>query len=165
MVVYEISEPTKKISKNAITIWRITSTLTDLIGFIVVLTILWVSYYFDWPQWLVIMLWIFLIATPFLAIWSIVIRPRLLHKYWRYSIDEHYVRLRYGIFTRTDFVVPMTKIQYVEANQGPLLRKYELYSLTIGTMSSSHDIPALPKDEAFALRDQISHHAKLKEVE
>lgn len=163
--MYELLEPTKRISKNAVTVWRITNALIDLIGILIGIGLLWASYTFDWYRWIVIVLWVLLILAPLFAIWSVIIEPKLLHRYWRYGIDQNYVRLRYGIINRTEAVVPMTKIQYVEANQGPLMRRYNLYSLTIGTMSSSHDIPALPKEEAFALRDQISHHAKLNEVE
>lgn len=163
--MYELQEPTRKISKDAIKVWRITNTIVDVIALIVFAALLWSSYQFDWFHWVIIILWILLILTPVFAIWSIIIEPKLKQRYWRYDIDENYVRLRHGIFNRIDAVIPMTKIQYVEANQGPLLRRYNLHSLTVGTMSVSHDIPALPKEEAYALRDQISHHAKLKEVE
>lgn len=165
MKVYEMIEPTRKISRHAVFIWRLTNAIGNLITIVIITTLLWLGYSFDWRQWLMTILWIAFIVTIIYGIWSISFQPKLLQKYWRYNIDEQYIRLRYGILTKEDVVVPMTKIQYVEANQGPLLRKYQLYSLTIGTISSSHEIPALPADEAFALRDQISQYAKLKEVE
>ena len=163
--MYDIIQPKERISKDAIKVWRITSAIVDSIGIIIAGSLLWLSYHFDWANWLKVTFWIATIILPLFTIWEIIIRPKLLYKYWRYGIDENYVRLRYGIITRTDVVVPMTKIQYVEANQGPLMRKYNLYSLSIGTLGSDHDIPALPEEEALVLRDQISEHAKLKEVE
>lgn len=163
--MYEIVEPKNRISKDAIKVWRITSVFTFFILMIIVTGGLGAAYYFEWPKWVKIILRIIFVVVPLYSIWSVFIRPRLLYKYWRYGIDEQYVRLKHGIFVRSDAVVPMTKIQFVEANQGPIMRKYNLYSLQIGTLGSSHDIPALPKDEAFALRDQISELAKLKEVE
>jgi len=164
-MMYDIVEPSRRIAKEAIKVWRITSTIVDSIGIIIAGSMLWISYHFDWVHWLKIIFWIAIIILPLFTIWEIFIRPKLLYTYWRYGVDENYVRLQHGIFTRTDVVIPMTKIQYVEANQGPLMRKYNLYSLSVGTLADSHDIPALPKKEAFALRDQISEHAKLKEVE
>lgn len=163
--MYEIVEPKNRISKDAIKVWRITSVFTFFILMIIVTGGLGAAYYFEWPKWVKIILRIIFVVVPLYSIWSVFIRPRLLYKYWRYGIDEQYVRFKHGIFVRSDAVVPMTKIQFVEANQGPIMRKYNLYSLQIGTLGSSHDIPALPKDEAFALRDQISELAKLKEVE
>ena len=62
-------------------------------------------------------------------------------------------------------IVPMTKIQSVATNQGPLLRKYGLYNLTVETMGSSHMIPALPTVVANELRNRIAEYAKLKEVD
>lgn len=163
--MYEIIQARERISKDAIKVWRISSVFTYILLIAISAGLLWASYFFDWPRWLSI---IFLLATifyPLLAIWAIFIRPSLLYRFWRYGIDEHYVRLKFGILTKSDIVVPMTKIQYVEANQGPIMRRYNLHSLTIGTLGSSHDIPALKEEEAFKLRDLISNHAKIKEVE
>ncbi|WP_308737420.1 PH domain-containing protein [Paenibacillus sp. PCH8] len=59
----------------------------------------------------------------------------------------------------------MAKVQSVTTNQGPLMRKYGLYSVTVGTMGSGHHIPALPEEVAFALRNQIASYARINEVD
>lgn len=163
--MYEILQAKERISKDAIKIWRISSFFTYILLITISGGLLWASYFFDWPNWWSIIFWIATIAFPLFSLWAILIRPSLLYRFWRYGIDEHYVRLQFGILTKSDVLVPMTKIQYVEANQGPIMRRYNLHSLTIGTLGSSHDIPALKEEEAFKLRDLISEHAKLKEVE
>src|SRR5690625_3245653 len=122
--MYEIIQPTNKISKKAIKVWRVTSGLTYLSLTIVSGVLLWVSYYFDWTKGFKIAFWIAVVYFPLFSLWAIFIRPHLLYRFWRYGIDEYYLRLRHGIFTRSDAIVPMTKIQYVEANQGPIMRKY-----------------------------------------
>lgn len=142
-----------------------TNIITDLIIFLVLGGLLWAGYFFDWYEWIKIILWVLLGLMPFLAVWSIVIDPIIIQKHWRYGIDENFVRLKHGKFFQTDTVIPMTKIQYVEAEQGPILRRFGLYSLTIGTMRSAHEIPALPEQEAFEIRDLIAYHAKINEVD
>lgn len=160
-----IYEPTSRISKQAIKVWRLSNLITDVIGIIIIGALLWAGIYFDWFQWIITILWILLGVAPLFSIWSVFFEPSLLYKYWRYGMDEEYVRLKYGIFNRKHTVIPMTKIQYVSAEQGPILRKYGLYTIEIGSTGSSHEIPALSEEEAFLLRDQIAHHAKIKEVE
>lgn len=156
-------EAQKKISAKAIKVFRLRNALIEVSFFVIVVVLLWLGHVYDWYQWLIIIFWILLVISPFSATWSIIFEPNILQKYWRYGINEHFVRLKHGRFKHHDIVIPMTKIQYVGAEQGPLLRKYDLYSLTIGTMRSSHTIPALPQEEAFQIRDQIAFYAQINE--
>ncbi|GGB55662.1 PH domain-containing protein [Virgibacillus dakarensis] len=160
-----INEPDNHISQDAVTVWRISNSIGEGIALIVLAGLLWAGYYFDWYHWIIIVLWVLIVLTPISAIWSVFMEPLLLQKYWRYGINEEFVQLKHGILNEEHIIIPMTKVQYVEAKQGPLLRKYKLYTLSIGTMQSSHSIPALPEHEALMLRDEIAHKAKLKEVD
>lgn len=161
--MYSIQEPNNKISSKTVKVYRMTNIIIDAITIILLGILLWAGYYFAWYRWVKVMLWGFIGLTPFLVIWSVIINPIIIQNYWRYGIDENFVRLRHGKFNQIDTIIPMTKIQYVEAEQGPILRRFGLYSLTIGTMGSSHEIPALPKHEAFYIRDQIAYHARINE--
>lgn len=161
----EIPEPANKISKDAVKVWRISNFLGQLITILIGGSLIWVGIYFNWYQWIVIVLSILLFIDIIYALWEVVFQPTLLQKYWRYHIDEEFIQMKYGVFITKHLIIPMTKVQYVEAKQGPLLRKYNLHTLSIGTMQSSSSIPALPEQEALALRKQIAHHAKIKEVE
>src|SRR5690625_6421028 len=96
----------------------------DVIVLIILGGLLWAGYYFDWYRWLKVILWILLGISPFAVIWSIIIDPILIQRYWRYGMDENFVRLKHGKFFTIDTVVPMKKIQYVEAEQGPILRRF-----------------------------------------
>ncbi|MEN1968357.1 PH domain-containing protein [Lentibacillus sp. N15] len=163
--MYTTTQPENQISTDAIKVWRISNIIQDVIALIVLIGLLWTGIHFAWFHWIIVILWILLGLTPVDVIWSIGIQPVLLHKYWRYGITEEFVQLKHGIFEQKYTVIPMTKIQYVEATQGPLLKKYGLYTIKIGTMRSSHEIPALPEAEAFVLRENIAERAKLKEAE
>lgn len=163
--MFLIHEPINRISKRAINVWRISNLMGHLIFLAILAGLIWAGYHFTWYHWMIVVLWVLSGLTFISGIWSVLMEPPLLYKYWRYGIDEEYVRLTQGVLTRKHHVIPMTKVQYVGAEQGPILRKYKLYTVTIGTMRSSHEIPALPEEEAFKLRNQIANHAKIKEVE
>lgn len=153
------------ISKRAIKVWRLNNIIVEMIFYIGAVGLLWTSYHFEWYRWITIVLWILVFAAPVGMIWSIFFEPVFKQKHWKYGINEHFIHLKYGRFFATHIVIPMTKVQYVEAEQGPLLRKYHLYTVTIGTLGEKHTIPALPDQEALKLRAQIANHARLKEVE
>ena len=89
----------------------------------------------------------------------------LLYKNWRYDADEEFLHLKSGAIYETHQLVPMSKIQAVKTEEGPIFRKYGLCSVSVETMGSSHAIPALRKSVAIELRNRIAQYAKVKEVE
>ena len=161
----KIEPPTKKISKESVKVWRMTEAITNLIILAVLGILLFVDDYFTWKEWIGWILNGLIVLSFFHAIWSIFIEPILLQKYWRYDVNEEFIQTKRGAWSETHELIPMTKVQSVKLNQGPFLRKYNLYSLSIGTMGDSHDIPAIPEKEAYELRDKIAHFAKIKEVD
>lgn len=160
-----MNEPSQPISKDAIKVWRISNLFTQIIVILVGVGLIVASAYFDWYRWVKITLIVLLIIDMILFIWDIFIEPVLMQRYWRYDVSSEYIQIKHGIFKIKHTIAPMTKVQYVTAEQGPLLRKYQLYTIQIGTMSSSINIPALPEQEALNLRLQIANYAKIKEVE
>ncbi|MGM9956598.1 MAG: PH domain-containing protein [Peribacillus sp.] len=161
----KIQAPTKKISKESIKVWRMTETITNLIILVILGILLFVDTYFSWKEWIGWVLIGLTIIECLSAIWSIIIAPILLQKYWRYDVSEEFIQTKHGAWYESHELIPMTKVQSVELNQGPFLRKYGLYTISIGTMGDSHTIPAIPEKEAYELRDKIAHYAKIKEVE
>ncbi|MBE1553918.1 PH domain-containing protein [Sporosarcina limicola] len=160
----QIPAPEKRLSKDAVKVWMISETISHLIAFIVIAVIFYLDSLFEWKEWIGWILYGIVGLTVLSAIWSIFIQPYLLYKNWRYDLNEEFLQLKSGAFNEEHQLVPMTKIQSVATNQGPLLRKYGLYSLSIETMGSSHGIPALPEEVAIELRDRIAHFAKIREV-
>jgi len=160
----QLNEPQGRLSKDAVKVWMISETITNLIGFIIIGILLYLDYHFSWKEWIG---WILIGLIPIFvlgSIWSWV-NPLFLYKSWRYDVNEEFLQLKSGVLKETHELVPMTKIQSVATKQGPLLRKYGLCSISVETMGSSHTIPALPKGDAAQLRNQIAQYAKIKEVE
>ena len=159
----EISNPNLRLSKDVVKVWTINEIIGNGIGFLVLGVLFYLDHRFLWWEWVG---WLLLVATGIsviTAIWDIFFHPKLKYKHWRYEIDEEYLKLRHGAINEQHQLVPMSKIQSVATKQGPILRRYRLYALSIETMGSSHLIPALSKDEAFQLRDTIARYAKVTE--
>ena len=80
---------------------------------------------------------------------------------WRYEVREQEIELQHGVLFITRTLVPMVRVQHVDTQQGPLLRKYQLATVTISTAATVHEIPALPIEEAEELRVYISQLARV----
>ena len=160
-----IPEPTKKIANDFIKARRLSDLIADIVGLIIFGVLFYIDFYFQWAEWIGWVLLAILGISFVGAVWGYGIEPVLLQKSWRYDVSSAFIQLKHGIWFVTHQVIPMTKVQSVELNQGPILRKFGLYSIKIGTMGTKHKIPGLPEGEAKQLRDTIAHYAKLKEVE
>lgn len=163
--MFLVEQPDQRISQDAVTVWRISNTIVHGIILLIGAGLLISSIYFNWYGWITVTISILLALDALSAIWEIAIEPVLRQRYWRYAISSDYVQIKHGIFNTKQTIAPMTKIQYVTAKQGPILRKYQLYTIEVGTMNSSISIPAIPEAEALTLRSEIANYAKLKEVE
>ncbi|QFT91087.1 Bacterial membrane flanked domain protein [Bacillus sp. THAF10] len=158
-----IKEPTKKISSHAVNVWRMSNTIGHTVALIILAVLLYCSHAFGWYSWVPIVLYIFIGLFTVSAIYSIFIEPTFLQRTWRYEVDEEFIQLKEGKWNESHTIIPMEKVEVVKTEQGPLLRKFHLYNIVIGTTTSSHTIPAIPKDLALDLKARIATFAKVTE--
>lgn len=157
-------EPANRIANDAVKVWRIDNTIESIITLLIGAGLIFASIYFDWLSWITLVLILLFVLDAVYTLWEIAFEPNLRWRYWHYAIDREYVQIKHGILKRTHTITPMTKVQYVTAEQGPILRKYQLYTIEVGTIDSSLSIPAIPEEEALSLRADIASYAKLKEA-
>ncbi|WP_145453348.1 PH domain-containing protein, partial [Staphylococcus epidermidis] len=60
-------------------------------------------------------------------------------------------------------LVPMVRVQHVDTSQGPILKKYDLATVSISTAATVHEIPTVDIQEAEELRRSISALARVAE--
>ncbi|OPD59695.1 PH domain-containing protein [Bacillus anthracis] len=160
-----IKEPQQKISPNAIKVWRIGDAITYTTTLCVLGILLFLQNYYDWKAWVGIICYIIIALLVISSIFELSIIPIYRQRTWRYEIDENYIQLKHGgLFMRTHLIIPMAKVQYVNTNQGPILRKFGLSTIQIGTMASEHEIPAISEKKAAELRENIAYLAGINEV-
>ncbi|MRG88079.1 PH domain-containing protein [Salinibacillus xinjiangensis] len=159
----QLQSPEHKLSSKSVKVWLLREAIENLIGFIVFIVLFIFDYKFTWVDWVGWVLIGLAVLGILGAIWGFI-RPYFLYKHWRYDISEEFLQLKHGALKEEHQLVPMTKIQSVSTKQGPLLRKYDLYSLSVQTMGSSHTIPALDQEVATKLRNTIAQYAKVEEM-
>lgn len=154
--------PKNTIAPDAIKAWRIQASIYMLIlwliaiGSIILLMFIQLSYWFG-------LIPIFISALcSFIFIYLI---PKLRFKRWRFEIFEEEIYIQHGILIVTRTLIPMVKVQHVDTEQGPILKKYQLATVTISTAATTHKIPALLEEDASNLRDRISMLARVDETD
>lgn len=156
--------PKQTLDPKAIHVWRIKGTISSLVFAFIVSIYLVLSSFIHFlptpPKWgfLLLILLIFVYAA-----YKIVLIPNLRFRYWRYDVTEEEIDLYRGIFVRTRTVVPMTRVQHVDTEDGPLFRYYGLAAVIISTAATIHVIPALSQEVADELREKIARFAMVVE--
>ncbi|PKR77465.1 hypothetical protein CEY16_12120 [Halalkalibacillus sediminis] len=150
--------PQQRIAKDAIKAWKTAAILWMLIPWLVTIGGYIISYFVDFPYWIPT---VALIVTIILTVVSIFIIPKLRWRRWRYELFDQEIYIQHGILIVSRTLVPMIRVQHVDTKQGPILKMFNLASLTISTAATTHEIPALLEEEAAELRDQISDLARV----
>lgn len=106
---------------------------------------------------------LFLIPALLLAVWLIGIAPSRRFSRWRYALGADLLRIVHGYLFRQDTVVPLGRVQHIDVHQGPLMRRWDLATLTVhtaGNHGASVSLPGLRHADALALRETIRAHIK-----
>lgn len=152
--------PSQRIDPKALRAWRLSAAIAS--GIFLLLTggaslLLW---QLGVRQWIVPLPLAFGVLNAILSIWVI---PTVRWRRWRYEVTEREIDLQYGVLIITRTLIPMTRVQHVDTQQGPILRAFGLASVQIATAAGVHEIPALRLDVADELRDRISEWAGVAE--
>jgi len=116
----------------------------------------------SWLVWRDETIWpvIGLAATPFLIAALLAWRlPARRYAAWQYRLTADALRLDRGVMVRIESVVPYTRIQHVDTEQGPIERALGLTRVIVHTASGSGStltIPGLSPDDATLLREQLA---------
>ncbi|MCM3742195.1 PH domain-containing protein [Oceanobacillus luteolus] len=152
--------PQHLIDPRALKVWKISAVLYTGIIWVLLIVGAILTIINDWSM-LYIIISIFLHGI--ISYLFIFLFPKLRYRRWRYEIFEQEIYIQHGIFIMTRTLVPMIRVQHVDTEQGPLMKKYHVASVSISTAATTHVIPALSEDDASDLRDRISQLARVDE--
>lgn len=146
----------RSLDPRVIKLWR----MTNLIGWGVILIVSLISAIIvGWgnPE---LVPWVYVgwLVLLVLCGWLIYRRPPRLYRSWGYRIDDRVLETRSGLLFQVTRLLPLTRIQHVDLQRGPLERTFGLASLvlhTAGTHEATIRIPGLEAVEAVELRDHL----------
>ncbi|WP_188207958.1 PH domain-containing protein [Alkalibacillus aidingensis] len=152
--------PRLKIAQDAIKAWKLSAALLMIIPWLMVVATFIAGKYLNLTIWFGVITIVLTIVLTYLSIFLI---PKVRWRCWRYEVFDQEIYIQYGILVVSRTLVPMIRVQHVDTKQGPILKRYQLAGLTVSTAATTHEIPALPEEEAAKLRDQISELARVDE--
>lgn len=132
-------------------VWVI-GALLNALGWLALAAALWVANsWWAWPLWLVAIALALAVLHPLVHLVLIPYR----YAFWRYQITPDAVYLKKGAIFRKEEALPITRIQNVTLEAGPVLAHYHLQAVSIETASTKHEIDGVTPAVAAQLRDQI----------
>jgi len=110
-----------------------------------------------------------LIFVPFglLALVVIVLIPLRRYRSRGYDMAADRLRVVKGVLFHADSVVPFSRVQHIDVEQGPIERAFGISRLilhTAGTHNSSVTLPGLGHEDAITMREEIRAHVKRESV-
>lgn len=154
------STPQNKLDPKIKSVWRLTAAVTMavitvitlVIALIIVLTTSAIAF---------VVFGIAIILLTLLGILTVVIAPVFRYNRWRYEVTTTEVDMQFGYIFRTRTIIPIVRIQHVSTEQGPIMGKFNLASVTLSTAGGSHVIPGLTLEDADILRDRVAVLARI----
>ena len=147
-----------KIPKKGKTVWRIYGLFQSLVVLVLAIGGSVLTYYLDGPKWVYAIVGV--VSVIFFVLWIIVF-PNIRHNIWRYEVREQEIEIQSGLFVVTRTLIPMVRVQHVDTEQGPILKRYGLSNIKVSSAASVHQIPFLLTEDAAMLRAKISELARV----
>ncbi|WEG18411.1 PH domain-containing protein [Alkalihalophilus pseudofirmus] len=148
--------PSTFLPEKARSVWRLQAFFESLLVALFPIAYGVLIYFFDFPLWILFSLigfyLIFVLITVFIL-------PPIRWRRFTYDVLEGEVDIQFGVLIVRRQLIPMTRVQHVDTEQGPLLRRYKMADVTITTAATSHRIPTLSVEVADELRDRIARLA------
>src|SRR5690625_660365 len=105
-------------------------------------------------------LWVVPALTALALIWALWLIRRQVPAIGYCELSDE-LAVRRGIMFRTLILVPYGRMQYIEVDAGPLVRRYGIATVTLHTAAvSDAKIPGLPLAEATRLRDRLTKRSE-----
>lgn len=107
--------------------------------------------------------WALAIPTLALAFWLIWVSPARRFTAWGYHMEADELRIKRGVLTREETIVPLGRVQHIDVGQGAIERGCGVTYLALHTAGMAYNIvklPGLTRETAEALRDDIRTHIR-----
>lgn len=150
--------PSHCLSHKALPVWRIQGLIESVFVALIPGGYSALVFFFSFPKWI---LWILIGCYVIYFILVVFVIPPIRWRRWRYNVTDNEIDLMHGVFIVKRTVIPMARVQHVDTEQGPLLRKYKLAVVSISTAATVHRIPSLTIEVADELRDRIAELAAI----
>ncbi|WP_120005694.1 PH domain-containing protein [Nesterenkonia muleiensis] len=135
--------------------------ITGILGWLVTFAVIGVPLVLSWTGvWMEFPLWLQILVITGALVWAvadIVLIPRRVRAIGYHERSDDLL-IRKGLLWQQVVAVPYGRLQYVDIEAGPLMRKFGLCTVQLKTASAATDasIPGAVRSEGARLRDELS---------
>jgi membrane protein YdbS with pleckstrin-like domain len=144
-----LREPSQRVSQRAPSYWRVTAAAGAALMWLSALGLL-VAALFGTGGWWTAVLWVGVVVLAVAPVPWLAIAPRIRYDVHRWEVTDIAVHVRHGWISRTDEIVPLSRVQTVDSAQGPLMRAFGLRTVTVQTASRAGTVAIACLDDAVA---------------
>jgi membrane protein YdbS with pleckstrin-like domain len=146
----------RRLPARTLTYWRWRAVFT---GVPVLALVVLGAVFLDWPAtWL---RWTIAGATAVWLLVALTVAPPIRRRIFWYAVDADEIDIERGLVVVSRSVVPMTRVQHLKTERGPLADRFRLASLHIHTAGGTVSIHAIDSADADSLRVRITEWANL----
>jgi len=112
------------------------------------------QYFAGSPLWMLLVLG----ALVVVAVVDLIVEPRWRYRVHRWEVTEQAVYVQSGVLVREWRIAPLSRVQTVDSQRGPMQQFLGLATVTVTTASASGPlkIHGLAQDDAAALVDRLT---------
>ena len=144
-----LREPAHRVSVRAPAYWRVQAAVGAAVAWALAVIAAWVTVATS-QGWWTPLLWIGAALLVLAPIAALTVAPAIRFRVHRWQVTEIAVHVRYGWLTRTDEIVPLSRVQTVDSTVGPLMRAFGLRTVTVQTASSHGTVAIACLDDEVA---------------
>jgi membrane protein YdbS with pleckstrin-like domain len=144
-----LREPSHRVSQRAPSYWRVTAVAGAALMWLAAIGLLATVLLVEGGWWTVL-LWLGVVVLAIAPVPWLTIAPRIRYDVHRWEVTDIAVHVRHGWLSRTDEIVPLSRVQTVDSAQGPIMRAFGLRTVTVQTASSAGTVAIACLDDAVA---------------
>lgn len=129
-------------------VWLMTSVIGYICGCVFLSLIILASIFLNWAHLIVQISIILIIVLLILLVVEIIYIQKYKYKLYSFEINERNINIQKRGWLYTNIkTIPIEKVYYIDIYKGPILNKYNLCTLKIGTIAHVHDIEGIKLSE------------------
>lgn len=144
----------KKADLSAVKVWRIANAIwTGILLVLLIAVIVVRSLFFSWLP--VSVLYGFGALIVLQIIWFIWLEPLIAYRTHQYEIKSTELVIQSGILVKKKTVIPFARIQNVETQVGPIMKRFNLKSVEVTTAGGGVQIELISVAEADRIKKLV----------
>lgn len=143
--------------------WFMGALISNTIIISIEILFILLAFIYHWDN---LMKWILIVILLLTILWfgiEVLFVNKYKYKLFNYKFEDLFVEInKGGKLVKTQTVVPINEIYYVEINTNILMAKYDICTLQLGTIANVHDIEGISIKDAYFYRKILKNNEDFK---